>query len=71
MVQRGSRPSPLFHAIVIVGAAIGAGATAGCGDDGPSPPRDGVVADAAPVDASRAPADAPADADVDAMVIIL
>jgi hypothetical protein len=69
------RPGSLFHTIVVVGAALGAGT--GCGADERIPP-DARVADARPADARTdgPPADAPidgppADAPVDAMIIII
>jgi hypothetical protein len=65
------RPSPLFHAIVVVGASIGAG----CGnDEAPLPDAAPAVADARRADAPAADAPATADADPttpDAMIIIL
>jgi hypothetical protein len=58
----------LFHAIVIVGAALTA---SGCGDDTGSSTVDGaVVADARVVDAA-VPRDTGADVRQDAIVIIL
>jgi hypothetical protein len=66
------RPASLFHAIVVVGAALGAGA--GCGNDEAPPPDAPQVADANPAPDSPAgtPDAAPADGPpADAMIIIL
>jgi hypothetical protein len=68
------RTGSLFHTIVIVGAAVGAG----CGADEKVPDArtlqpDAQVADAAtdaPTDA-RVPDAGPPDAEVDAMIVIL
>jgi len=57
----------LFHAIVIVGAAL----TAGCGDDESKPSTDAGMADASRVIDAALPIDSGADARVDAMVIII
>jgi hypothetical protein len=65
------RPASLFHAIVVVGAALGGGA--GCGDDEARVDAPVAVADAPPGTPDAAPADgAPVDGPAaDAMIIIL
>lgn len=73
---RMKRTGALFHSIVVVGAALGAGASAGCGADERIPPRpDGAPDSAVQIVDARpdAPAaDASGDAATpDAMVVIL
>ena len=66
------RPSKLFHAIVIVGAAMTGGCGASSDTDAGEPIADAgeAIADAA-MDAATDPEDAGVDAGEDAMVLIL